>query len=217
MNYRRLLLILALGGAFIIPASAAAQSKSKERRQDRRELKQDRRERRDDRLDHARLKAALADFDRARRSRSKVGLDSVDARLRKMLREEAREGRKEIRRDRREKNRSQREVRKETRERRDHARQGKPGAVAKDTRDIRDDRRDARDDRRDLLEEKASHAKRQRIRSKLAPLYGKYDRKSLRAKRALIVDLVAMAKVEMRHNRRETREDRRELREDRRR
>ncbi len=216
MTHRRTLAILLLSALFALPAHALAQSSGAERRQDKRELRQDRRERRDDRRDLIRLQTLLNDFDRARAVGNRKGLNAVDARLRNILREETREGRRETRKDRRELRRSKREVRQERRERRVHAATGQPGAAARDTRQLRDDRRDARDDRRDLRREQRNQVRRQQIRSALVPLYGVYDGPRLERKRALIAELVAMATAELGENRRELREDRRELREDRR-
>lgn len=153
------------------------------------EAQQNRQQRADDALDLVRLQALMTDFDEARLAASpavkQTRLDNIDARLRKMLRQENRESAKELGQDRRETRRSRRQAR----------RTG--------------DRRGLRDDRRDKRKEKRSDVRRDEIGIALVPTYGRYDESTLSTKRQLIGSLIALAKQEKRHNRQERREDRR--------
>jgi hypothetical protein len=187
-----------------------------ERAQDRRELRQDSRERSDDWRDVASLEIVLADFDRARAPVNASALSAVDARLRHLLRAELAESSGEQARDRAEVRRDNQEVRSDRREVRRDVAAGRPGAYADDKHDLRDDRRDRRDDVRDANAESRSQADRLRIARELAAIEGRYAPAELERKRVLIVDLIQLARQEVRQNAHETREDRRELREDRR-
>ena len=91
MNTKLRLGIAAICATLLIPSIALAQGKRKERRQDKREIRQDKKEMVDDRLDHARLVKLLRDFNEYARTRNRRGLDNVDSRLKKMLREEMRQ------------------------------------------------------------------------------------------------------------------------------
>lgn len=187
-----------------------------ERAQDHRELRQDSHERVDDWRDVAALETVLADFDRARAPVNASALATVDARLRHMLRAELAEGSGELARDRAEVRRDTREIRSDRREVRRDVADGRPGAYADDKHDLRDDRRDRRDDVRDANAEARSQAERLRIARELTTLEGRHGVTDLERKRVLIVELIQLARQEVRQDARETREDRRELREDRR-
>lgn len=187
-----------------------------ERTQDHRELRQDARERVDDWRDVAALETVLGDFDRARAPVNASALATVDARLRHLLRAELAEGSGELARDRAEVRQDNREARSDRREVRHDVAEGKPGAYADDKHDLRDDRRDRRDDVRDANAEARSQGERLRIARELAALEGRQSPADLNRKRVLIVDLIQLARQEVRQDARETSEDRRELREDRR-
>jgi len=187
-----------------------------ERAQDRRELRQDSRERADDWRDVASLETVLADFDRARAPVNASALAAVDVRLRHLLRAELAEGSGEQARDRAEVRRDTQEVRSDRREVGRDVAQGKPGAYADDKHDLRDDRRDRRDDVRDANAESRSQVDRLRIARALAALEGRSAPADLERKRGLIVELIQLARQEVRQDAHETREDRREIREDRR-
>ncbi|MBN1209187.1 MAG: hypothetical protein JXB05_30295 [Myxococcaceae bacterium] len=187
-----------------------------ERAQDRRELRQDARESGDDWRDAAALEAVLAQFDQARSPVNASALAAVDARLRHLLRAELAEGQAELARDGAELRRDNRELRSDRRELREDRAEHRPGARADDRHDLRDDRRDRRDDRQDLRAEARSQEDRLRIARALVALEGRHALADLDRKRVLIVDLIQLARQEVRQDARETREDRRELREDRR-
>jgi hypothetical protein len=197
-------------------AHAQAPRNQVERSQDRQELRQDSRERTDDWRDVASLETVLADFDRARSPVNTGALATVDARLRHLLRAELAEGSHELSKDRAEIRKDNQEVRSDRREVGRDVAQGRPGAYADDKHDLRDDRRDRRDDVRDANAEGRSQADRLRIARELAALEGRYALPELQRKRGLIVELIQLARQEVRQDGRETREDRREIREDRR-
>ncbi len=233
MNSGRVVLVLTLGGLFMLPAGAAAQGKGKgkDRAGDRREIKEHNRELRDDRLDLTRLKTIRADFVRARKSKSRAKLRKIDSRLRELLGEEAKEGRKEVgdsrrdlRTDRRQhgvvadpKERRQHGVVADPVERRQHGVVADPverrqhGVVAKPGQGA------TRDAKRDLRQESLAQLRLQQIRGEMGKLYGKYDRRSLNRRAVLMDELIEMAKLEKRRDRRELKQDRRERRDDRRR
>lgn len=174
-----------------LPVLSRAQPASLEHARDRAELRQDRRELADDRRDAAWMEQLLARFDAARAGRARGALAAVENEALRTLDRERQEARAELA-------RSHAEVRRDARD---------PGA---DRRDLRDDRRDRRDDRRDLARVEA-------IRSEFWSLRGRMDRRALDRKRSLLVEMVRLARAELREDHRELREDRREEREDRRR
>ena len=61
---------------------------------------------------------------------------------------------------------------------------------------------------------RSGSCKKEQLAHALGNLYGRYDRRSLNDKRAILVDLNRLARGELRENREEVREDRRERRED---
>lgn len=187
-----------------------------ERAQDHRALRQDARERTDDWRDVAAMEGVLAQFDQARSPVNAGALAAVDARLRHLLRAELAEGQTELARDRAEVRQDNREVRSDRREVRQDVAQGRPGALVDDRHDLRDDRRDRRDDRQDGRAEAHAQGDRLRIARELVSLEGRLALADLERKRVLIVDLLQLARQEVRQDVRETHEDRRELREDRR-
>jgi hypothetical protein len=83
---------------------------------------------------------------------------------------------------------------------------GKPGAAA-------DDRRD---DKRDTRVEAATHQTRKKISRELSILRGSRWPADMQRSRALIVELIQLAKQEVGQTRQELREDKRETREDKR-
>ncbi|MBJ6765435.1 hypothetical protein JGU66_32180 [Myxococcaceae bacterium JPH2] len=172
-----------------------------ERAQDRRELREDRREQRDDRRDLHQLESLINRYDAARGRRDRNDLNRVESELRAYIASELDESHHELAKD-------VREVRRDNRELRDD-RNGwsSPGARA-------DDRRDRRDDVRDARAERASLEQTRSIARELDGLYGRTDPGSLQRKRALMGDLLQLARAEQMQNHAEMREDRRELRED---
>lgn len=162
-----------------------------------RALNVDRREMRDDVRDANRWAAVSARFDAARAANDVPALSAVDVELRALLAQELREGRVELARD-------GAEVRQDNRElRRDRA----VGPVA------RDDRRDRRDDVRDAKVEARAGQRLAAIDAQLAGLAGRFDPPSLQQRRALLDEVMALSRQELRRDTREQREDRRELRE----
>ena len=194
------MLRLTLLCALATTASADPRSNAREKAADARELRTDRREMRDDLADARRLQVLLDRFDAARAKPDPAALAVIDGEMVTLARRETREDAVEVGKDVRELRRDRREIRHDVRE-------GK---------DARDDRHDRRDDRRDLAVEAANHAKRKVIAQRLIALAGKQDVPSLDAKRGALVELIAMARAEIRQDVVEKREDRRERREDRR-
>ena len=177
---------LLLAAALTLPTAAAAQGRS-DRAQDRHELARDRHERRDDERDLRRLEGLVARFDEVRARHDRRGLAEVERALDAELQSEAEESRAELARDRH-------EVR----------------------RDVRhgEDRRETRDDVWDLRREQAIAARRDAIARELGALRGDTHSRALERKRALMVELVGLARGELAADVGETREDRRELRQD---
>lgn len=184
---------LALTAATLLAVAPAARADERARdrrelRQDHRELRQDRRAYEDDRRDLRRLEQLQAELDHALRHQDPRAVAAVDEALQRELAAERRETR--------------REAAHEHRELRREAREG--------------DRRDFRDDRRDLRVEGAMAGRRGQIGAELGSLRGRYGPGELERRRALLRELVQLARAELREDVREYREDRRELREDRR-
>ncbi len=180
-----------------------------ERMEGRRELRQAARQTRDDRLDLVRLEATLAELDRARFARRPGELAAIDQRVMDLLRAEAMETRVEL---------AQKagEVRRDRGELRSDFREIRGDGVMDGRRDLRDDRRDLRDDRRDLAREQVQASRRHQIAMEYRGLSGRLDGYSVDRKRALLAELVGIARHELRGDHQELREDRQELREDRR-
>lgn len=169
-----------------LPVAGAAQyaPAPPDRAADRRELRQDRRELADDRRDLAWFDLLVSRFDAARAGRNRRALAVVENDAAWALDRELHEARREVA-------RSRQEVRRD----------------GCDDRDRRDDRRDLRDDRRDARRIAA-------LRAEFHDLRGQMSRRALDRKRAVIVELQRLARLELREDRRELREDRREARAD---
>lgn len=183
---------------------------------DKAEKRRDHRQIRQDRLDKAKLEALLVAFDKARAANDVVVLTQIDQDLVKLLFVELKEDAREVKQDINEAERSAKEKRQSNRE---AAKEGQVEARA----DKRDDRRDKRDDIKDARGEVKQLVKREDIAIALEPLLGLTDATSLEQKRGLIVQLIEVAKQEIKgdvkelqEDRRETREDRKEVREDKR-
>lgn len=188
-----------------------------ERAQDRKELRQDARQRLDDRMDVAKLEKALADFDQARAANQAAAMAGVDSHVMTLARQERAESGVEVAQKAAEVRRDGAEVRSDRREVVRDVRTGHTGGqLADDARDLRDDRRDRRDDRRDLGHELGAAGRRGDIAVEYKTLSGRMDAPSLDRRRALLVELIGIARAELAGDRQETREDRRERREDRR-
>jgi hypothetical protein len=185
---------LAAAALLALPAAGHAQAGRApvERARDRAELRQDRHELARDRHDLRWMQDLLARFDAARARRDRRALAAVEQDVLRTLAYEEREARLELRDARGELARERAEA---AHERRD------------DTHDRRDDRRDLRDDRRDVRRVAA-------IRDDFAHLEGRMNRRELDRKRGMLLELIRMARAELREDRREVREDRRELHED---
>lgn len=182
---------LAAAALLALPAAGHAQvgRAPVERAQDRAELRQDRHELARDRRDLRWMRDLLTRFDAARARRDRRALAAVEQDVLRTLAYEEREARLELKDARGELARERAEA---AHERRD------------DRRDLRDDRRDLRDDRRDLRRAAA-------IRDEFAHLEGRMNRRALDRKRDMLVELIRMARAEVREDRRELREDHRDL------
>lgn len=155
---------------------------------DRRDLRRDRRALDDDRRDLARLERLHADLDQALARQDLRWVASIDDALQRELAVERRETAHEA-------NQERQELRRDARER---------------------DARAYREDRRDYRAEAGIANRRGQIASELASLRGRYGPGELHRRRALLAELVRLARGELRGDVQELREDRRELREDRR-
>ena len=160
-----------------------------ERAQDRAEVRQGRHELARDRRDLRWMRDLLARFDGARAHRDRRALAVVEQDVLRTLAYEEREARLELRESRGELARERAEA---AYDRRD------------DPHDRRDDRRDLRDDRRDARRVAV-------IREDFAHLEGRMNRRALDRKRDMLVELIRMARAELREDRRELREDHRDL------
>ena len=187
-----------------------------ERAQDRQEIRQDARQDMDDRMDVAKLEATLVELDRARASRRPFEVAQVDRKVMELMREEAFESRMELAQKAGEVRKDNGELRSDGREVRRDVGMGMPGKTGNDARDMRDDRRDKRDDRRDLAKEQLQASRRYQIAQEYRGLMNRPDPGSMSRKRTLLVELIGIARSEVRQDVKETREDHRELREDRR-
>jgi len=208
---KALTMALAMAGSMTAGAAFAGDvaRDRMEKVQDRRELRQDARQTMDDRLDVAKLEATLAEMDRARTARRPMELAAVDRRVMDLLRVEAMETRVEM-------TQKAGEVRRDNVELRSDAREIPRDANPDARRDLRDDRRDKRDDRRDLTGEGIQASRRRQIAIEYRGLVGRQDAPSADRKRTLLVELIGIARNELRGDHQEMREDKRELREDRR-
>ena len=192
MTSRLVLLSLCMAGL-----SFAQVRRAGETARDVRALNVDRQEKRDDARDANRWLAVSNRFDAARAANNFALLGALDSEIRALLAQELREGQAELARDRA-------EVRQDNRElRRDRV----VGPVA------RDDRRDRRDDVRDVKVEANSRQRIAAIDAQFAGLAGRFDPMSLQQRRALLNEVMALSRQELRQDNREQHEDRRELRE----
>jgi hypothetical protein len=197
-------LALATFAALAAPPARADEVRRDLREQaaDRRELRQDRAAIDDDERDLARLQQLLAALDAAGARGDRAAVLRLDTDLERELAAEARETRLEAARGRLEQRRDRQEVREERRE--------------GDRAGARDERRDRRDDRHDTLQEKRLELRREAIGREWAGLRGRTGPADLAARRSLLLELIELARREVRGDHQEIREDRRELREDRR-
>jgi hypothetical protein len=187
----RLALAATLAVALAAPAAQADDHPRDhhERGADKKELRQDRRELKDDRHDLARVEALQARLEALRARPSPGALADLDADVARELAAEGREGRHELARDTREVRRDQAE---------------------------RTDRRELADDERDRRAEVAQLRRVEDLRRAWAEVRGRGGPAAWERRRAILADLAALARWELRGDRREWLEDRRELREDRR-
>jgi hypothetical protein len=187
--------------AFALPALALAGGPHdrRERAGNRQEAQQNRQEQREDRWDLKRLEELMARFDTATTHRHRDALRQVDAELRAYVASELAETRYEL-------SDAQSEARRDRHELRE----------ADSRREYRDAQRDRRDDLRDVRVEAGALKRTRVIQRELEDLHGRMDRNSLQHKRALMAELLQMARAEQTQNRQEMREDRRESHEDRR-
>ncbi|SEM88250.1 hypothetical protein SAMN05444354_12513 [Stigmatella aurantiaca] len=186
--------------AFALPSLAlAGPHDRRERHENRQEAQQNRQEQRDDRWDLKQLENLIARFDTATSHRHRDALRQVDADLRAYVALELKETRYEL-------SDAQSEVRRDHHELHD----------ARGRREFQDAQHDRRDDVRDVRRESESLKRTRVIQRELEDLYGRMDRNSLHHKRALMMELLQLARAEQAQNRKEIREDRRESREDRR-
>lgn len=175
---------LAAAALLALPAAGHAQvgRAPVERAQDRAELRQDRHELARDRRDLRWMRDLLTRFDAARARRDRRALAAVEQDVLRTLAYEEREARLELK----------------------DARGELARERAEAAHERRDDRRDLRDDRRDLRRAAA-------IRDEFAHLEGRMNRRALDRKRDMLVELIRMARAEVREDRRELREDHRDL------
>jgi hypothetical protein len=140
---------------------------------------------RDDVRDLMRLRDLAARYDTAIRSWRARLILRVEAEIIEAVRADLIENRSEVERDRRE--------------------VGRDGRFG--------DREDRRDDRRDFREEREAQRKRFLIASDLKALMGRMRPGALQRKQALLQELIGLARMELRDDRREIDEDRRDRQE----
>ncbi|HEY8206950.1 MAG TPA: hypothetical protein VIG99_05695 [Myxococcaceae bacterium] len=215
---RAVAMALAVAGGFTAQAAFAGEvaRDRMEKAQDRQEMRQDGRQAMDDRLDVAKLEATLAELDRVRSRPRPMEVAMVDRKAMELMRAEAMESRMEMAQKAGEVRKDNAELRSDHREVRQDTGMGMPVKAANDTRDLRDDRRDKRDDQRDLAKEQIQASRRHQIAVEYRGLVNRIDRPSMDRKRALLVELIGIARTEVRGDHQEMREDHREMREDRR-
>ncbi len=190
--------------ALALPAGARAQyvpdDHARDLARDRRELREDRRATEDDWRDLQHMKHLLARYDEARAHRDREELARVEERVSFALAREQREAQVETSRDLADASRERREARQDWVE-------GRPGEAAHDRHEARQDRREAAGD--------VARANRiSQIRREFESLRGRTERRPLDRKRALISEVVRMARAEVRRDIHEARSDGRELRRD---
>ncbi len=216
---RLLLLTLA------VPTFAAAGELGRdhqELRRDRAEIRGEKAALADDVRDVKHVEALLREFDRARGARDLRALRAVEQRVARALKDEHREANRESRQAQGELRQSRQETIQERREVLGDAAQPRPARHADDRRDLRDDLRDQRDDRADLVREERYRKRIAALRAQWVSRLHDRSRLAMNQKRAMLQEVVELARaevrataVELQEDRAERREDRRELREDR--
>lgn len=177
----------------------------------------ERSERKDDRMDLRELQSLLARMDQATAVRSPAMLSEVDSGVLRALHRELSEDRIETNNKAVEAQRSAQELgaaRMET---------GRSGAMIAPPPVVRDDMRDAADDRRDLVEDRVDLAREQDqhlLKRGLAQQYRglahQHYPRAVAKKRAILVQLIDLARVEIGDGNKEKKEDRMERKEDKR-
>lgn len=189
--------------------------KQGERAQDQRELNKDANKTIDDQYDLAWIENLLVRYDAARARRARSIINQIDRDVMNYLTWEVKESRREVHQKQAEVKRDNRELNSDKRELNRNAATGAPPAAnAKDVHDMRDDHRDRNDDIRDVKIEAAQMNRLKQILAEYKRLAYIHGPGPVGQKRALIAEVVAIARGEVIGNVKETNEDLRELRED---
>ncbi|MFM7200451.1 MAG: hypothetical protein ACKO6N_06650 [Myxococcota bacterium] len=205
--------LLALSVSF--NASASPAQNRYEHNANKSEQAQNRYERRDDKLDLVQLENLLRRFDQAKAARRPALMSDVDSDVLKALAAELVEGRQEVAQKYDEAARSGQELAQGRAEAgRDAAYMAPPPVVRDDVRDVRKDAADYREDRADLNREQNIQLRKRSLAREYRTFAHMHDPRSSMRKRAVLIDLITLAKMEVQENRKEKHEDRNERRED---
>ena len=187
---------VALMLATLMVSATAYGQPAREVAHDKREVAKDLRERREDIRDIKVLEVLAADFESARARWDLRALLVIDERVRRVAATELAQDKAELQRD-------SREVQHDIHE-------ARPVTAGDDRREkVREDVRDVRADR-------AFMEKHAQVLRDLDALYGRMDAPSLDQKRALMGELIGLARAELRKDTHDLRQDAKELHEERR-
>jgi len=218
----RLAFVSAVSLSLLAPAARADDTpgdrreqalEQRERNQEQRERSFDRRARLDDQRDLARIESQAARLETMRTNRAPAwAVAALDADVERELASERLEGRAELRRDDQEVRRSQEQVDANRRQGPGDLRPSEtrmdPGARQERREDRQEDRRALADDVRDQQAEAAQGERIEALRREWAALRGQYGRPGLDRRRALLAELVTLARAELAGDRQERHEDR---------
>jgi len=214
------MLTLAVAATLCSTTASADPDSRRERTQERADLAEAKAEVRDDQVDLQSLNDIVEDWHRARANRNRAAERRADERIERWYQRELTEAKTEVREAQQEVKVSANEVRSEQGDAKRAQRRGKHKAAKHQRAELQDDKRDLRDDKQDLVEQQRDLGQLQRIARDLERMQPKF--RSNRAtpahyakKSALLRELQALARDEVRDSKNEVREDKIELREDR--
>lgn len=174
-------------------------------------------ERKDDRMDLRELQNLLERMDQAVASRRPALLSDVDSGVLRALHRELGEDRAELYNKSLEAQRSTQELAgSQIETRRDGAYLAPPPVMRDDLRDAADDRRDVVEDRVDLAREQDQHLRKRSLAQQYRGLAHQHYPRAVAQKRAILVQLIDLARIEIGDGNKEKKEDRLERAEDKR-
>lgn len=172
-------------------------------------------ERKDDRMDLRELQNLLVRMDQAVAVRSPGLLSDVDSGVLRALHRELGEDRTELYNKSLEAQRSTLELTgSQVEARRDGAYLAPPPVMRDDLRDASDDRRDLAEDRIDLAREQNQHLNKRSLAQQYRSLAHQHYPRAVAQKRAILVQLIDLARIELGDDNKERKEDRIERAED---